>query len=737
MKTLDMKMSRLLTKENTLSPLWKFNMKSSFVKTNIISLRQVEVFLLQEDGYDLNPKIVVLKNVKTVVKHTIEEKKAKNKILRLVLKLEEDFVFGYSYEIISEDGGRIFVDVSSAVDFECFDILFNYTGDDLGPTYSKEHTDFALWAPLASEVMISYFINGERIIKPLIRGDRGVYRIRIEGDLENVAYRYMVTNSGIQRYANDPYAKSVSLNSDSSAVIDLDNVKKTTKKPRYNLKLSKLESIIYELSVRDFTIQRSNDVEAKGKFLGLIEKNRKTLKGEKAGFDYILDLGISHVQLLPVCDFHGVDDLDVRKSYNWGYDNLSFFALEGSYSVNPENPSRRLYEFKQMVDAFHEHNIGVNLDVVYNHVYDFHNSDLEKIVPSYFFRKKEDGRISNGSFCGNDLATERFMARKIIVDSAFYLADVFDIDGFRFDLLGMIDKETIDTLKKKIRKIKPNFMFYGEGWNSDTPLESSKKVTIENAFINKDISFFNDTFRDIVKGSSFDVQKRGYVSGDCSYTDGLIYSFLGSSINTIYEPKFFSIEQSINYVECHDNNTLFDKLVAANGDEDEETILKRVRLANAIVIFSLGVPFIHMGQEIGLTKYGRDNTYNFLDRFNQMDYKVVEKRQEMLKDFISMIELRKMISFYKEKSVLKTVRNFEFATLNQGVFIVKRKKVNVGNLKGDLLFYFNPSNETVFYDLDEYYCLLTAFEGKAFCDRISTKNLTIPPISFGILLKTK
>ena len=215
-------------------------------------------------------------------------------------------------------------------------------------------------------------------------------------------------------------------------------------------------------------------------------------------------------------------------------------------------------------------------------------------------------------------------------------------------------------------------------------------MTIENAFINKDISFFNDTFRDIVKGSSFDIRKKGYVSGDLSYTDGLIYSFLGSSLETIYKPKFISIEQSLNYVECHDNNTLFDKLVASNSDEDEETILKRVRLANAVVIFSLGIPFIHMGQEIGLTKYGRENTYNLLDRFNQMDYKVVENRQEMLKDFISMLELRKMISFYKEKNVLRTVRSFEFATLNHGVFIVKRKKASVGNLKGDLLFFFNP-----------------------------------------------
>lgn len=712
-------------------------MKNSFIKASLISLRQIEVFLLQEDGYDSNSKIVILKDVKTVLKYAVEEKRTKNKIVRLILKLEEDFVFGHSYEVISEDGGRIFIDVSLAADFECFDALFNYSGDDLGPTYSKEHTDFALWAPLASEVMISYFVDNKRIIKPLVRGDRGVHRIRIEGDLENVGYRYMVTNSGIQRYANDPYAKGVSLNSESSAVINLDNVIKFNKKPRYNQKLSKLESVIYELSVRDFTIQRSTDVENKGKFLGLVEEKRRTLKGEKAGLDYILDLGISHVQLLPVLDFNGVDDLDVRKSYNWGYDNLSFFALEGSYSTSPENPSKRLYEFIEMVNAFHEHDIGVNLDVVYNHVYDFHNSDLEKIVPSYFFRKKEDGKISNGSFCGNDFATERYMARKIVVDSTFYLVDTFDIDGFRFDLMGMIDKETIDILKKKILKIKPNFMFYGEGWNSDTPLEASKKVMIENAFINKDIFFFNDTFRDIVKGSSFDIQKKGYVSGDSSYTEGLIYSFLGSSLKTIYEPKFSSIEQSLNYVECHDNNTLFDKLVAANSDEDEETILKRVKLANAIVIFSLGIPFIHMGQEIGLTKYGRDNTYNFLDRFNQMDYKVVERRQEMLKDFMSMLELRKMISFYKEKSPLKTVRSFEFAPLSHGALIAKRKKAIVGNLKGDLLFFFNPSNETVFYDLDDYYCLLTAHEGKVLCDRISSKNLTIPPISFGILLKIK
>lgn len=701
-----------------------------------MTLRKIEVLIFGISTKSIKNKISLFKDEKHAVAYEIVEERNENKVIRLTLKLAEDIVFGSSYEVIVSQVGRAFVDVTDAVDFECFEEAFNYDGDDLGPTYTKEYTDFALWAPLASDVMIFIKLGDKQAIKQLRRSEKGVYRIRLQGDLENAAYHYLVTNSGVQRIAKDPYAKSVTLNSEYSAVINLDNVKKMDKKVRFNPNISKLESIIYELSVRDFTIQRSNDVLAHGKFLGLVEENRLTLKGEKAGLDYLSDLGVTHVQLLPVLDFAGVDDLDIRQSYNWGYDNISFFALEGSYAVDPIKPSARLLEFKEMVNKLHDKKLGVILDVVYNHVFNYENSDLEKIVPSYFFRRNSDGEISNGSQCGNDFASERFMGRKLIVDSAYYLVEMFDIDGFRFDLLGLIDKKTIDELKTKILKIKPSAIFYGEGWNILTPLEEKEKVTIENAFINPDFSFFNDTFRDIIKGSAFDVSQKGYIGGEESYKSGVIYSMLGSSYKTIYGPRFLSPEQSINYVECHDNHTLFDKLVASNPEEDEETILKRVRLGNALVLLALGVPFIHMGQEIGLTKYGQNNTYNFLDRFNQMDYKMVERRQEMVQELKSLIALRKMITFYKEKEVSKILPTFTFAELDHGALVIKKENAVVGKLKGDLLFVINPSTETLFYNLKDYYCLLSAYEGEALCDLVSTRNLTIPPISYRVLLKT-
>ncbi|MEA5061680.1 MAG: type I pullulanase [Erysipelotrichaceae bacterium] len=712
-------------------------MKDSFVKARLVSLKRVEIYILTNDYHGEDRKIIIVKDGRTPILYSFVNESVDGRIVRVVYETKEEFAFGHSYEVLDENGNRIFVDVSSATDFDNFDQMFAYEGNDLGPTYHKECTDFALWAPLASSVMISYYIGQEQRISPMTRGEKGIYRIRINGDLKNVNYRYLVTNSGIQRYANDPYAKSVSLNGESSSVVDLDNVTNNVKNIRFNRKSSKLRSIIYELSVRDFTIQRSTDIDAKGKFLGMVEKNRRTLKGEKAGFDYLLDLGITHIQLLPVTDFALVDDLDVRKSYNWGYDITSFFALDGSYSVNPSNPTSRLVEFKALINEMHANGIGVVMDVVYNHIFEYQNSDLEKIVPSYFFRKKKDGKMSNGSCCGNDLNTERAMVRKLIVDSAFYFADIFDVDGFRFDLMGMIDKLTIDELKKKILKIKPNFMFYGEGWNIATVLDEKKKVTIENAKLNPDISFFNDTFRDIIKGSSFDLKRKGYINGDYSYRDGMIYSFLGSCYKTIYDPKFVSISQSINYVECHDNNTLFDKLVSSNYDEDEETILKRVKLANALTILSLGIPFIHMGQELGLTKYGKDNTYNLLDRYNEMDYKMVESRREMITYFKSLVEMRKLISFYEEDNISKLYNSFEFINLNSGAIIIKNKKTVVKSQKGELLIVINPSKETIFYDLADYYYFLNAYKGGNLTGEIAIKNLTIPPISCTILFKKK
>jgi pullulanase len=704
-----------------------------FISASLTSNKSLELNVIL--NADIS-KIRIVKNETITVLFEVIDIKKNEKFVTISIDLNNEFSYGENYEIVDETGERIFIDVTNAYQFSSFDKMFNYSLNDLGPTYFKDHTLFALWAPMASEVLISYFYEGETIIKPLKRTNKGVYRIRIDGDLNGVPYKYLVTNSGIKRSARDPYAKAVSLNSESSVVVDLKEVK-PAKKKRYLGKSNILESFIYEIDIRDISIQNYTNILQKGKFIGLSEKNRKTNNGHKAGLDYISDLNISHVQLLPVCDFSGVDDLNFKKTYNWGYDNLSFFALEGSYSIDPQSPLSRLKEFMNLIDALHKKDIGVVLDVVFNHVYDYQNSDLEKIVPGYYFRHNEDGTMSNGSNCGDDIASERYMARKIIVDSALYFIDFYDIDGFRFDLLGMLDKRTIDELRRKALKIKPSILFYGEGWNILTPLIEEEKVSISNAFKNKEITFFNDTFRDIVKGSSFDIRQKGYVNGDPSYQNGMIYSFLGSAYKTIYDPKFANVAQSLNYIECHDNNTLFDKFAASNNDEDEETILKRVQLANAITIFSIGVPFIHMGQEIGLSKYGKDNSYNLLDKFNQMDYKIVEKRKEMIEEMKRMIALRKIIPFYKEKNISKFVTNFDFEDLGDGALLIRNRQVKIDRDIGELIFIMNPSKNTKFYALDEYYYYLSAHEDKPVYSRIMAKNLSIAPISFNVLFKIR
>ena len=563
---------------------------------------------------------------------------------------------------------------------------------------------------------------------------KGVYRLTLKGDYLNARYHYLVTNSGVTNETNDLYGPGVSLNSEYSVVVDINKIKEMPRfKPSNELKRAS-NAIAYETCVRDFTEDKNTDIIHKGKYLGMVESGRKTPKGHPAGLDYLKLLGITHVQLLPISDFYGNDDLDNSKSYNWGYNPLSFFAIEGSYSTDPEDAMNRLYEFRTLVDTLHKNNIRVIMDVVYNHVYEYMNSYFEKIVPNYYFRKRNNGLPSLASGCGNDFASEKKMARKIILDSLRYFIETFDIDGYRFDLMGLMDIETVNKGYEICKNLKNDILYYGEGWNMGVELPFEKKACAENADKMPGIAFFNDLFRDVIKGGNFknNINEKGYVGGRLDNQNVVNYAIRGSAIDDPFKHRFLDINQSLNYVECHDNNTLFDKLTFSNGYEDETTLLSRITFANSVLLHSLGMPLIHMGQEIGLSKSGLDNTYN-VPKINNMDWHLVDERFEMVLELVNLIKIRKL--FFSKLAVdnrEKINEIFETQYWNNGVLaFYSDKEEYLGNFK-KVYVLINPTLDKKVYSLDDYYQLLVDPGRKG--EAIIMKNGIIPPLKIQILV---
>lgn len=646
------------------------------------------------------------------------------------LKLE----LGKDYFVECRDFGMVPLNVNDATTFKEFDEEFYYDGDDLGATYEKGKTTFKLWAPLASRVAL--FIKKNKKEKfatfKMERGKSGVYEVTLSGDYDGYLYRYQVTNSGITFLTTDPYAKGSTANGKDSCVID-------PKKCKINLKIndlppftSKLNAIIYELHVRDFTIDSTTDIVNKGKFLGLIEPNRKTKGGNKAGLDYLKSLNITHVQLLPIYDYKTVDELNPYFSYNWGYDPQQYFVPEGSFASDPNDPYSRIIECKKMIAGLHEAGIRINMDVVFNHVYKNESSVFEKIVPNYYFRKNKNGTLCNGSGCGNDLASERPMVRKLIVDALTYWQEMYGIDGYRFDLMGLIDIDTLKEAEIKLKKVNPNIMLYGEGWDMFTNLPQNKKATIYNSDKLPGYGYFNDAFRENVRGNNdLSYHQAAYGLGNTDYLEPFKFVLLASSVNYCFDNRFVSPDQSINYVECHDNCTLFDKINSL-GEMSERQALKIQDFVNFIVTFSFGIPFFHAGQEIGLTKFNEDNTYNKGDKYNKFSYSVLDERIEHAQYFSSILNARKQLSsLYESLNTSDLIgKHNEFINLENGAL-----EFRVFNEEEEYLFLFNPTDERINVDLEDYYLVLVSDAGYLKKSEVYVRTHSISPRSGNILVR--
>lgn len=513
-----------------------------------------------------------------------------------------------------------------------FEEKYTYNGRDLGAFWSESKTVFRLWAPTAQEVSVLLYRQGrggESLASQRMHPDaKGTWTAQRVGNLKGLYYTYLVKVDGEAREACDPYARAVGVNGERAMVVNLTDTDpegwESDKTPFTGTSIT--DAVLYELHIRDLSMHRSSHIRSKGKFLGLTETGRKTRGGNPTGLDHIKDLGVTHIHLMPVYDFGYTDEAALRPQFNWGYDPMNFSVPEGSYASDPFDGAVRVREMKQMVKAVHEAGLGIVMDVVYNHVYDSGSFCFNKIVPGYFSRIDAQGRYSNGSGCGNDTASERSMVRKYIVDSVNYWADEYHIDGFRFDLMGLIDVVTVNEIVRSVHSRHPNVIFYAEGWSMNTqPVKPGVELAVQgNSAKMPGFSFFNDTARDLLRGSIFDSRAPGFVSGAVCDKNQLEACFKGM-------PQWASQPyQCVNYVSCHDNNTLFDRLAIISPEASFETRAKQNCLAAAFAFLSQGVPFLQAGEEMLRSKpkgHGKfdENSYRSPDRVNALRWENLDK----------------------------------------------------------------------------------------------------------------
>lgn len=562
------------------------------------------------------------------------------------LTLGEKLDLSKKYQIIFE-GKEYDITMPEYFNTAEFEEQFTYTGDDLGMTYTKEKTTLRVWAPTALSVTVNLYTNGDPAAEaaPVQQVEmtpdvNGTWVAELSGDRNGTYYTYLVELEDGTNEACDPYARTTGVNGKRAMILDLDSTDPegwdSDTDPHAGNNIT--DAVIYELHIRDLSSDASSGIENVGKYLGLIETGTTNSEGISTGLDHIKELGITHLHLLPVFDYGSVDEskLDTAQ-FNWGYDPVNYNVPEGSYSTDPYNGEVRVSEFKQMVKGLHDNGISVVMDVVYNHVYSSDSFCFNQVVPGYFSRPN-----SNGSGCGNDTASERSMVSKYIVDSVKYWADEYHIDGFRFDLVGLIDTDTINAIIEEVHKTHPDVIFYGEGWTMTTAVTKTgvTLTTQTNSTAVPEFAFFSDNMRDLLKGSVFD-QGVGFVSGKTGQEQTLRQNYI-ASLSWTQNPS-----QVIQYASCHDNNTLFDRIVLSTSGASLADQIRMNNLAAAIYLTAQGVPFMLAGEEMLCSKPNgtgfSDNSYNLSDSVNSLKWDTLneESYQQVFEYYKGLIAFRK------------------------------------------------------------------------------------------------
>lgn len=632
---------------------------------------------------------------------------------KYTLLVSGQLVIGNEYYVVHQFAREAILEYSGITKTAKFDELFYYDGKDLGFRYTKDQTKFALWAPTAARVKLEICKNDVITTYEMMRSEHGVFRYAVLDNLENASYVYIVRVNGEWKESIDPYGIASTSNSQRSVIVDPEKIKVED----YVLEdmESACDAIIYEASVRDFTMQRGIGVEHPGTFLGFCEETKIT-QGLQTGFSYLKSLGITHVQLMPVMDFGSVDENYPSLFYNWGYDPVQWGCLEGSLSSDATNHYARIFEFIKLVETCHDNGIRVNLDVVFNHVYDMPKCSVNTIVPNYYFQMNEYGEFSNGTYCGNDLDTSRKMCRKLVVDTCKFLVKTYKIDGLRFDLMGILDIDTINEVFSVCHALNPNFMIYGEGWDMPSLLAQNRRASINNNAMMPEVAHFSDRFRDIAKGntSEYEVNAKGYCSGAVYMIDIMKNVLIGSCVDYGDHKMFEHPRNVVNYVECHDNMTCWDKLRECCKEDNRDIRKLRHKMCIAAVLLAQGIPFIHSGQEFARTKHGKANTYNDSDEINKIDYDRKDRYKDIVESTKALIQIRKKYHCLRFENAQDVQNYVEFEDIDRKVIVYKTRDET-----DELIIFFNPTMEHFTYHLPEAYDLLyynTGIKNEAYQD---------------------
>ncbi len=548
-----------------------------------------------------------------------------------------------------------------------FAAKYTYTGNDLGNTYSAASTKFRVWAPTAIAVTLVTYAKADSplslAVETRMKSDvNGTWTATLAGDQEGLIYNYRVTLEGPTNEAVDPYVRATTINGTRGVVVNLAKTNPagwSKSKPKFSGKAT--DAVIYELHVRDLSMDSSSGISAanKGKFLAFTELNTKS-GGVLTGVSAIKDLGVTHVELLPIYDFQSVDE--AAPTFNWGYDPQNYNVPEGSYSSDPTKPTERITELKRAIQSMHSVGLRVNMDVVYNHVYNASTFSQNLITPGYFFRTDDSGALTNGSGCGNDVATERPMVRKFIVESVKYWANEYNLDGFRFDLMGLMDIQTINEVTAALKVIDPTIIVIGEGWEMGT-LAKDLRASQTNISKLNNVAHFNDQIRDGLKGSVFKASDTGWATGKLSAVGDIKPGIVG---NSTYNPMFLNAwsttapTQSVNYVESHDNLTLADKLTASVKGISPTGIAQLSQFATSVAFLSQGVPFMQAGQEFLRSKNGDDNSYKSDDTTNSLKWGTKLKYSSTVNYYKGLIALRAAHPAFRITTTAEVKANIKF-----------------------------------------------------------------------------
>ena len=632
-----------------------------------------------------------------------------------------------------------------------------YNGSDLELTVDASGTHWRLWSPEAEAVKVNIYPSGlntkatETI--DMTRADGGTWTASVPDRLYGKFYTFTVKQGGKWlKETPGVWAKAVGTNGERAAIIDFATTNPegwdTDRGPAIK---NITDAVIYEMHHRDMSLHPSSGIVNKGKFLALTEPSTTNPTGESTGIDHLKDLGVTHIHILPSYDYNSVDESNLAANqYNWGYDPFNYNAPEGSYSTNPADPATRVREMKEMVKSLHDNGIGVVMDVVYNHTANNDDSNFSLTAPGYYYRHREDGSYSDASGCGNETASERQQMRDYIINSVKYWAKEYHIDGFRFDLMAIHDTETINQVIAALKEINPDIFVYGEGWTAgDSPLPMEQRALKENVAKMPQIAVFSDDIRDAIKGHYSNAADRGFATGKPGLEETVKIGIVGATAHPQVDyskgnnSKFAYASaptQIINYVSCHDDLMLTDKLRKSMPEATDAERQRAARLAQTIIFTSQGTPFMFAGEELFRDKQGVHNSYNSPDSINAIDWNLKHTNAEQMAYYKELIKLRKEHPAFRMTTAEQVARHIKFDKTEPGLISYSLIDHANGDTYKEIKLIFNGSEEPREVKVPKGNWTILAEDGRINASGLGTSKggkLTVAPTSALILAKEK